>query len=237
MKLEIFNLINDSKNNTEATFITNSTGTIHWDKSHCIFVEGNCSRGDLKDFVWENENAIKSRHIIKIYIDSDMTKRIVEKAFEDYSINLYKRVIYNNKDIKTYTCGPDNFEVSQALKNNSSLMNKEALLEEIVGTWGHFDNFARNGFGICNINDNFIRGWCLSEYNSNKKCGIGIETLEEYQRRGIALGMTECFLRICKTKGITPYWDSWEWNEGSIRTALGAGFKAIQKYEAYLIRF
>ena len=43
------------------------------------------------------------------------------------------------------------------------------------------------------------------------------------------------FLMKCKEN--TPYWDSWKWNEASIKIALKLGFMEVQEYQTYMVIF
>jgi hypothetical protein len=235
MNLEIYKLIKDSEDYSKTKLISNDTDSIHWDLSHCVFIEQKCIIDDLKQFMEENKNRIKELGILKIYIDSGISKSVVEKVFASWPIYLYNRITYIGNIDKVFKNDPCNKDVGSIIKSENPYRNKEVLEDEILSTWCDLDTFSQNGFGVCNIESNCIRGWCLSEYNSPGNCGVGIETIEEYQRKGIALGMTRSFLSKCRDRNVIPYWDSWEWNVGSIKTAENTGFKPIQKYQTYFI--
>ena len=60
---------------------------------------------------------------------------------------------------------------------------------------------------------------------SLEEVDIGVETAETYRRNGLASYLAD---RMCKeiiAQGKKPVWAHAETNEGSRKTALGAGFK------------
>ncbi len=71
--------------------------------------------------------------------------------------------------------------------------------------------------------------WCTSEYVSEAKCGIGIETIQPYQNMGIATATTARFVDFCLRQNITPHWECEIHNTASIRVADKVGFKRLQE--------
>lgn len=236
MDLEIYKIIRASEEDSGIKLTSNIENSIHWDQSHCVFVEQYCEVMDLKKFVEENQDQIEKLGILKVYIDTESSRKIIEETFKDWSLYLYKRDTYRGNTSIVLENDKNCKDVKSMVVNGQQFMNFETLKDEILSTWGDLDTFMQYGFGVCNVDNNCIRGWCLSEYNSPGKCGIGIETVEKYQRKGIALGMTNSFLTKCRDRDIIPYWDSWDWNKGSIKTAEKCGFSIVQEYQTYLIK-
>lgn len=85
--------------------------------------------------------------------------------------------------------------VRPGLVAEDALKNIEPLREELTKMWPAVDDFFDKGFGFCVVHDSgALASWCLSEYPSKDTCGIGVETIEEYQRRGLATAAARaCF--------------------------------------------
>jgi RimJ/RimL family protein N-acetyltransferase len=102
--------------------------------------------------------------------------------------------------------------------------------------WGSAERFLATGFGYCAIVGRAIVGWCTAEYTSRRACGIGIETIPEYQNQGVATALGAAFVVACAGAGVVPYWDSWTSNLPSVRVAEKLGFRKAQEYEILVIR-
>jgi len=115
-----------------------------------------------------------------------------------------------------------------------SLKNTPGLLDEISSSWDSFDDYLKKGFGFALVHGGVeIACWCAAEYVSKNKCGIGIETIQKYQRRGFAT-LTACaFVDHCASNDIAPYWDCWDDNIGSIRVAEKVSFELAEKYDVF----
>ncbi len=165
-----------------------------------------------------------------------------EKAFKkglvDQEYKVLPRILFNHTldDIPNHQPIDKGIELLNIDKDiiDRQLENTDELLDEIIGEWKSIEKFYNNGFGICAVKDKSIIGWCTAEYMSEKSCGIGIETIETYMGKNIASNMTSRFLKICKRKSLTPHWDSWEWNEASVKVAEKCGFKQIKQYDAMM---
>lgn len=127
-------------------------------------------------------------------------------------------------------------KIDKEVLENSSLGNLECVIDEIEGMWGSTERFLSNGFGYCAIIDGNIISWCTAEYVSENYCGVGIETIEAQEGKGVATIVANEFLNRCKALNIIPYWDSWEDNTPSIRVAEKNGFTKICDYKVLLLK-
>ncbi len=126
--------------------------------------------------------------------------------------------------------------VSRALLDDVSLKNRERLAQEMCSERPSGEDYLARSFGVSVLHEGEIAGWCLSEYNTGDRCEIGIETVEEYQRRGLATAMTCAFVEHAWQLGYRHIgWDCIAWNEPSWRTALKAGFVHLVDYPAFLV--
>jgi len=110
------------------------------------------------------------------------------------------------------------------------------LREEMCSERTSIDDFFDKSFGLCLVYENQIAAWCLSEYNTNGRCEIGIATLEPHQRKGIAAMLTKTFLIEAVQRGYGHVgWDCWEKNAASTATARKAGFTLKRQEQAMVV--
>jgi len=108
---------------------------------------------------------------------------------------------------------------------------KQALFEEMRLERGSPDGFLKHSFGIAAFHDNELAGWCLSEYNHDTRCAVGITTMSSFRRMGIAKSMTLGFLNLAvKQKVETVLWHCYKSNLSSARTAQYAGFHLVDEH-------
>lgn len=80
--------------------------------------------------------------------------------------------------------------------------------------------------------------WCLSDCVSGTRCEIGIETDEEYRRRGFATLTASAAVAHCLEKGFTRIgWHTGPTNVASMRTAEKVGFKKVLEDTYYFSWF
>lgn len=117
-----------------------------------------------------------------------------------------------------------------------NLKHLDTLKEEMTSERPSVDDFLAKSFGVCAIYENELAGWCLSEYNSDKRCEIGIETTSEYRQRGIGTALTLAFLEHAFSHGIKEVgWHCFKRNEPSAKTALKAGFEKVCDYKSFIV--
>jgi len=110
--------------------------------------------------------------------------------------------------------------------------NVEHLLGEIRQMWGTVEHFLADGFGWCALHGDALAGWGTAEYLSPGAVGLGVETVEEYQRRGLATVLAMASLETARSRGLRPYWDAWTGNIPSVRVAEKAGLVPVSSYNA-----
>ena len=129
-------------------------------------------------------------------------------------------------------------EVDQALVENTDLLHHAELIDEIHSECSSVAKFLARRFGFCILSGEDIVTWCLSEYNSAERCEVGIATHPDHRRQGLAkvasLALVEKALGM-GYKGVG--WHCFADNQGSIATALSAGFELQDKYPAYWISY
>jgi RimJ/RimL family protein N-acetyltransferase len=114
--------------------------------------------------------------------------------------------------------------IDRALLASTALANVEHIRAEIGWMWPSEERFYEQGFGWAAAVENQVVCWCTAEYLSADRCGVGITTVPEFERRGIATATAGQFLREALRRGQTPYWECRSDNIGSIRVAEKLGF-------------
>ncbi len=126
--------------------------------------------------------------------------------------------------------------VDAALLATPNLKHLDTLKEEMTSERPSVEDFLAKSFGVCAIHDNELAGWCLSEYNADGRCEIGIETISDYRMRGLATALTLALLEHAFSHGITEVgWHCFKRNEASAKTALKAGFDKVCDYKSFIV--
>lgn len=225
----------------------NPSLSLAWDRGSCFFFGGKLKKATEAKGIIEflkteilKEETRKDLGVAKLYYPSDTWEEALREYLKEFNPQVLKRVLYGH-DLKVIPeileANLHVLEIDRVLMESSSLGNLHSVTQEINRMWGSVDNFLKNGFGICVLDGNDIICWCTAEYVSEGFCGIGIETIEGNQNKGIATVTTIAFLKKCARLGIRPYWDSWKNNIPSVRVAEKTGFKKVVDYKISLLDF
>jgi len=156
-----------------------------------------------------------------------------EPIFMDYQCYLYKIT----SSIENVII-PDGFiirEVSIELFDED-FEGKDDLLSEMYSERTSVKEFLEQSFGIAAFHGNKLAGWCLSEYNYENRCEVGIATMPEFQRQGLVKAMTQTFLNHAHNLGVnTVLWHCHQSNIASRKTALSAGFSLYKEEQVLLL--
>ena len=127
------------------------------------------------------------------------------------------------------------WQVDQTLLNQSHLENLAELRDELCSERPSVEDFLAKSFGFCLVCDNQqIVSWCLSEYNSDGRCEVGIETHSDYQRRGFATITASALVEHAFRNGITQVgWHCYSSNLPSCAAARKVGFQLTRQYMEY----
>jgi GNAT superfamily N-acetyltransferase len=127
--------------------------------------------------------------------------------------------------------------VDEALLARSSLGNHQSLVEEIHSESPSVNDFLQHKFGYCLQYGQDLVGWCLSEYNHGNQCELGIETLEGFQRRGLATATAQATMAYAQSVGITRIgWHCWKANIPSSSLARKLGFDHVEDHPMWHYR-
>lgn len=236
---------------TEALAAGNSPGTIWvddedcpqsafiWDSAHCFYYGGKEFNEAFNDSIKEllTEIVPEALHnnftLFKVYYTSPAWKDRLFSLFEEWNPHMRTRTFYTYQGIEQEIHGPIPHYSLHTIDDdlfNSSLKNMNYIIQEIESCWCSLSRFLTHGGGHCLSDRGTIIAWCTAEYVSEKKCGVGIETLHPYERQGCATFLASTLVNSFLNKGICPHWDSWADNCASIRVAEKVGFKRTAVY-------
>lgn len=160
-----------------------------------------------------------------------------ERAFQEKfpgKGRVYARSLYGIKPVPGEIALP---ETVREIRGELPLDNFGMIRDEVLGTgtYNDMDDFFSRGICFAPVIDAKVCGFCTSEYPSQNAVAIGIEVLEEYQRRGYAKAMTRAFLSKAAQRDLFVYWECWSKNLASVRTALACGFQKQAEHEMLLM--
>jgi RimJ/RimL family protein N-acetyltransferase len=129
-------------------------------------------------------------------------------------------------------------QIDAALVAETTLINHQRLLTEICSEAPSVDDFLQRRFGYYLQYGQELVAWCLSEYNHADHCELDIETVEAYQRRGLATATALATISHAQSQGITSIgWHCWKRNIPSINLALKLGFEKVEDYPVWHCRW
>jgi hypothetical protein len=120
----------------------------------------------------------------------------------------------------------------------SGIAGLDDLSEEMCSERDSVQEFLEKSFGVCPIYQDRLAGWCLSEYNLDERCEIGIASLPPFQRLGLATASTLAFVDLAYRRGIRRIgWHCYTSNRPSVATARRAGLHKVHDYAATITWF
>lgn len=132
---------------------------------------------------------------------------------------------------------PEKFRILQfdaKLLRRPHVKVPENAIESIEEHWGSQSAFLETGIGFCTLHNNKIVSWSMTDCIANNACEIGVQTDEEYRRRGLATLTVAAIVSFCLSSGFKYVgWHCDEYNLPSIKTAEKVGFKLERKYIQY----
>ena len=96
-----------------------------------------------------------------------------------------------------------------------------------------YEEFAEKSLGIAVIKDGTPVSGAAAYCASRKEIEIQIDTLPEFQRKGLALACGAKLILECEKRGLYPSWDAH--NLPSVSLAEKLGYRLRTPYQAYLL--
>ena len=123
--------------------------------------------------------------------------------------------------------------IDEVLLESDELENVDHVVGWVRSFWRSNQNFVNTGFGYCLVKAETIVSWCLSVYVSGRDYELGVATVPEHRRQGLATLTAAACVGYCDENGLTPHWHCWNDNVGSIKVAENVGFEKPTPYYAY----
>ncbi|MCB8967064.1 MAG: GNAT family N-acetyltransferase [Ardenticatenaceae bacterium] len=129
-----------------------------------------------------------------------------------------------------YTLRP----VDASLLADTTLTNLDWVTEEMASERPSLADFLAKSFGYCLQHEDKIVAWCMSEYNTGKRCELGIATDDAHQRKGLATAVASATIQHALSHDIDDIgWVCWKDNAASIASAHKLGFTLVDDGSAW----
>jgi hypothetical protein len=218
-----------------------------WDKTHGLYVGGDADNpafyDSLRQFLTQTMlPGARDRElgIFKIYPANEGWIAKIPALFDGLPLNTRERSLFRLKgDVTSQSLNlPDGCRlqpITRDLLEDSGHAHRLELVGEIESCWNSLDLFFTRGFGFCVVGQaGEIACWCTAEYVSGKTCGVGVQTVEAYLKRGLATAAAQTFAHHCAAHGWTAYWDCWRANVPSVKVAEKTGFRKVEDYPIFV---
>jgi len=217
-----------------------------WTKSR-IYLSGELRDEDKRRAAETIGNKIKLenlRHGAKyfvVYIDLGMSQPDFIELLENVEVRPDTRNYYE-LDARTREWGEVPVEGLRLEFIDRRFLSKpykniDQVKEEMCSERSSVEEFLEKSVGVCGVIGDEVASWCMSEYNHSDRYEIGIATIEEHRRRGLATATAYALMRRCLEHGYNRVgWHCWKRNEPSNRAAIKLGFRFVESYPVYVIR-
>lgn len=101
-------------------------------------------------------------------------------------------------------------------------------------SWDSDEAFLKRGFGYAAFDGDEFCAVAFSSAVSDSEVDIGVETAENYRRKGLASLLSQTMLKDIEASGKRAVWAHAAFNPGSARTALSCGF--VKTGENYFLK-
>ncbi len=232
-------LFTDSLSNTEIAIIKSNN-------RYFIEINGNKSAFEklvnfLKNIKDENNK------YFQIYFSNETTGKKFLKNMKNWNHKTFDIVKYRvntckykeKTDFREKIDFPDLLKIltaKEVIHDEDNYENIDKLKEEMCSERKNVEDFLNKSFGLCLLFDNQIIGWCLSEYNTQNSCEVGIAIDEKYRNKLLGTYLAEQFVLYSKKMGMKEiHWNSLKINIPSTKTAIKAGFEKELEYKEILV--
>ncbi|SEN72405.1 GNAT acetyltransferase [Amphibacillus marinus] len=164
----------------------------------------------------------------------------IEKLFSDRSLSSWKQNLYqlpeNNSLDALMLDLDDNYELVEVTKdflNRVDLTNIAFLQDCLSEFWGSLAQFFEHGMAFVIIYNNEIVSICYSGFVFHNTHAIGIETIEPYRGKRLALQIATAFAQAAAVRGVCLVWDCMAENVPSNKLAQRLGFQLQYTYYGY----
>jgi RimJ/RimL family protein N-acetyltransferase len=224
------------------------------DNEYSIYLVGDSSNSDLNKEISNlihNKILLEARKIAEqlgnewvIFYDHDNWKKIFEQDMKIvdylplkrkyYLLEQYFPIKWREKIPTGYSMNFIDFE----FLNRKNLKNFNKVTDYIKHSWKSKEDFLNRGFGFCLVKDNTIlTSWCIADWVTNGKTEIGVETDENFRRKGHAMLVSSAAVDYCWKNNIKVGWHCSSHNIASQKVAEAVGFNLAKEYDVIMGSF
>jgi GNAT superfamily N-acetyltransferase len=183
----------------------------------------------------------KNLNTFEYAADTEEWYPVIRRMFSDYEIKEDWQYVYRSDK---NTLKEEEFVLSDSyhlhrvdrslfkgLDIDLKITNQEFLINYIGQFWGSVNNYLELGNGFMIANDDKIVSFALSSGLYENTVTVGVETLLEHRRKGLAGIVVKALLKELYAMNYTVWWDCMESNIASQKTVESAGLKIDHKYK------
>jgi len=138
-------------------------------------------------------------------------------------------------NIKKYTI----FKNRLNLSDIKIVRTDKKIFKSMKGTvipfyfWNNVNDFLKHGIGFSIFYNNKLASTAYSAFIHDDKLELGIETIKEFRRKGLAQYTCSALIDYCIEKNFEPVWACSLENIGSYNLALKLGFEEVCRVPYY----
>ncbi len=218
---------------------TGASAALLWDPcNNVLYLGGNLSTSDrlaglevALDTI-QTDCAQRGRRWLRGRGITEHARKALKSALGGIQPNTMRRRLYayrqESLDLVRYPApnGVEILPINRQLMEGRRPGNADAIIVEITKMWPSLDTYYRRGIGFAALAGDAAVCWCTAEYMGGSQCGIGIETVEDMQGRGVGTAVAARFVAECLERAVMPHWDCSLANPASMHLAEKLGFEA-----------
>jgi RimJ/RimL family protein N-acetyltransferase len=203
---------------------------------HRVYLTGNVEGAGFEEALGDY---VRSRRIVVVYPDHEALEGAT-RLFPGCKVTERKRRYYEiDPSAQEWAVNPPNgyaVERITAQLLEKRLLNTDRVEEEMCSEREIVGEFLEKSFAFAAIHGGGFAAWCMSEYNLGDRCEVGIETVAEHRRRGLAVLVAGAMFRHAASVGIRRVgWHCWADNAGSVATAETLGLRLVSEFPALVV--
>ena len=181
------------------------------------YISGHASDTFLQDIYSEMISSRNGRRLVLITADDDVTAFFQDKNTVIDSRAEYAYPHHGGCDV----ADESEFRIERITRENVSMIEGRIIPSF---SWESSEQFLKEGFGYIALDQEQVCAVAFSAAVSSMEIDIGVETLEDYRRKGLAAILTGRMCEHIAAIGKRPVWACSTMNKGSMSTALKCGF-------------
>ena len=99
--------------------------------------------------------------------------------------------------------------------------------------WSTTDDFIAHGLGVCLVKGDEVVSLCYAAAVAGGLAEVDVVTDADFRGQGLGTIVAQEFNRLCLQNGISPTWDCFDYNTGSMKLAERLGFVEVRRYPFY----